>query len=77
MLDSLNPYAIEVLLFLLSLLVNLYDRRIMLLIALSRVMQVALGGIAAVVGVIIWEPRRSTRLVQSGDDGSKGVLASR
>jgi glutaredoxin len=78
LLDGLNPCAMWVLLFLLSLLVNLHDRRTMLLIGgtfvavsglvyfafmaawlnlflligLSRVMQVALGGVAAVVGVI-------------------------
>jgi glutaredoxin len=78
LLDGLNPCAMWVLLFLLSLLVNLHDRRIMLLIGgtfvavsglvyfafmaawlnlflligLSRVVQVALGGIAVLVGVI-------------------------
>jgi glutaredoxin len=78
LLDGLNPCAMWVLLFLLSMLVNLHDRRTMLLIGgtfvavsglvyfafmaawlnlflligLSRVMQVALGGIAAIVGLI-------------------------
>jgi glutaredoxin len=78
LLDGLNPGAMWVLLFLLSLLVNLHDRRPMLLIGgafvavsglvyfafmaawlnfflligLSRLVQVTLGGIAAVVGVI-------------------------
>jgi glutaredoxin len=78
LLDGLNPCAMWVLLFLLSLLVNLHDRRPMLLIGgafvavsglvyfafmaawlnfflligLSRLVQVTLGGIAAVVGVI-------------------------
>jgi len=78
LLDGLNPCAMWVLLFLLSLLVNLHDRRAMLLIGgtfvavsglvyfafmaawlnfflligLSRLVQVTLGGIAAVVGVI-------------------------
>jgi len=78
LLDGFNPCAMWVLLFLLSLLVNLHDRRTMLLIGgtfvavsglvyfafmaawlnlfwligLSRVVQVALGGIAVLVGVI-------------------------
>jgi glutaredoxin len=78
LLDGLNPCAMWVLLFLLSLLGNLHDRRAMLLIGrtfvavsglvyfafmaawlnfflligLSRLVQVTLGGIAAVVGVI-------------------------
>ncbi|HSF29651.1 MAG TPA: glutaredoxin [Candidatus Tectomicrobia bacterium] len=78
LLDGLNPCAMWVLLFLLSLLVNLHDRRTMLLIGgtfvavsglvyfafmaawlnlflligLSRVVQVILGGIAVLVGVI-------------------------
>jgi hypothetical protein len=78
LLDGLNPCAMWVLLFLLSLLVNLHDRRTMLLIGgtfvavsglvyfafmaawlnlflligLSRAVQVALGGIAVLVGVI-------------------------
>jgi hypothetical protein len=78
LLDGLNPCAMWVLLFLLSLLVNLHDRRTMLLIGgtfvavsglvyfafmaawlnlflligLSRVVQVILGGIAVLVGLI-------------------------
>jgi glutaredoxin len=78
LLDGLNPCAMWVLLFLLSLLVNLHDRRTMLLIGgtfvavsglvyfafmaawlnlflligLSRVVQVILGGMAVLVGVI-------------------------
>jgi glutaredoxin len=78
LLDGFNPCAMWVLLFLLSMLVNLHDRRTMLLIGgtfvavsglvyfafmaawlnlflligLSRVVQVALGGIATLVGVI-------------------------
>jgi hypothetical protein len=78
LLDGFNPCAMWVLLFLLSLLVNLHDRRTMLLIGgtfvaisglvyftfmaawlnlflligLSRIVQVALGGIAVLVGVI-------------------------
>jgi hypothetical protein len=78
LLDGLNPCAMWVLLFLLSLLVNLHDRRTMLLIGgtfvavsglvyfafmaawlnlflligLSRLVQVSLGGIAVLVGVI-------------------------
>jgi glutaredoxin len=78
LLDGLNPCAMWVLLFLLSMLVNLHERRTMLLIGgtfvavsgvvyfafmaawlnlflligLSRLMQVALGGIAVLVGLI-------------------------
>jgi hypothetical protein len=78
LLDGLNPCAMWVLLFLLSLLVNLHDRRTMLLIGgtfvavsglvyfafmaawlnlflligLSRVVQVILGGIAVLAGLI-------------------------